>query len=80
MENYTLERIYTNVLTLPQSRIQIKNTKINIFAMRKIILASASPLRKEINAYIRSKEPLNKAGAYAIQRLGSIFITKRLKK
>ena len=32
--------------------------------------------RKEISAYIRSKEPLDKAGAYAIQGLGAAFIDK----
>ena len=32
--------------------------------------------RTEINAYIKSKEPLDKAGAYAIQGLGSIFIKR----
>ncbi len=31
---------------------------------------------KEIRAYVRSKEPLGKAGAYAIQGLGSVFIEK----
>jgi len=31
---------------------------------------------KEISAYVRSKEPLNKAGAYAIQGLGALFIEK----
>jgi septum formation protein len=30
----------------------------------------------EIDAYIRSKEPLGKAGAYAIQGLGSIIVDK----
>jgi septum formation protein len=32
--------------------------------------------RKEINAYVRSKEPLDKAGAYAIQGLGSVFVER----
>ena len=30
----------------------------------------------EIDAYVKSKEPLDKAGAYAIQGLGSVFVEK----
>ena len=32
--------------------------------------------KKEISAYVRSKEPLDKAGAYAVQGLGAVFIEK----
>ena len=31
---------------------------------------------EEINAYVRSGEPLDKAGAYAVQGLGAVFIEK----
>ena len=30
----------------------------------------------EIDAYVNSKEPLDKAGAYAIQGLGSVIVEK----
>jgi septum formation protein len=31
---------------------------------------------EEIDAYVRSKEPLGKAGAYAIQGLGSVIVER----
>ena len=32
--------------------------------------------KKEIKAYVGSKEPIDKAGAYAIQGLGAVFVDK----
>lgn len=40
----------------------------------KVYFKKLSP--EEIRAYVRSKEPLDKAGAYAIQGLGAVFIEK----
>jgi septum formation protein len=31
---------------------------------------------EEIDAYVKSKEPLDKAGAYAIQGLGSVIVER----
>ena len=32
--------------------------------------------REDIRAYVRTKEPLDKAGAYAVQGLGAVFVEK----
>ena len=40
----------------------------------KIYLRKLTPA--EIEAYVKSKEPLDKAGAYAIQGLGAVFVEK----
>jgi septum formation protein len=40
----------------------------------KVYLDKLTP--KEINAYVRTGEPLDKAGAYAIQGRGSIFVRR----
>jgi len=32
--------------------------------------------REDIRAYVRTKEPIDKAGAYAVQGLGAVFIEK----
>lgn len=57
--------------TIIDSKTKNKITKAvpTKITMRKLI-------PKEIEWYIRSGEPMDKAGAYAIQGLGSIFIKK----
>lgn len=40
----------------------------------KIYIRKLTPA--EIEAYVKSKEPLDKAGAYAIQGLGAVFVEK----
>ncbi len=40
----------------------------------KVFFKKLTP--KEIETYVRSKEPLDKAGAYAIQELGAVLVRK----
>lgn len=49
-------------------KVIIKSIETKVF-MRKISST-------EIDSYIKTKEPLDKAGGYAIQGLGSIFVKK----
>lgn len=50
------------------------NKTISSSVETKVYLKKLSS--KEIDAYVRTKEPLDKAGAYAIQGLGSVIIKK----
>ena len=47
---------------------------IKDFGMTKVYFSQMSD--SEINSYIETEEPLNKAGSYGIQDFGSIFIEK----
>jgi len=51
-----------------------KNKKLSKSVETKIHMRKLTPA--EINAYVESKEPLDKAGAYAIQGLGAVFVEK----
>lgn len=51
-----------------------KNKKLSKSVETKIHMRKLTP--PEINAYVESKEPLDKAGAYAIQGLGAVFVEK----
>ena len=44
-------------------------------ASEATLVRFAQMSRRDIEKYVESKEPMDKAGAYAIQGLGSIFIT-----
>ena len=50
------------------------NTEINEALVSEITLRSISP--DEIDGYIKTGEPLDKAGAYAIQERGAAFVSK----
>lgn len=51
-----------------------RNKKVSRSVETKVYFKKLST--KEIDAYVRSQEPLDKAGAYAIQGLGSVIIKK----
>jgi septum formation protein len=51
-----------------------KNTVFSKAITTKVYFKKLTPL--EIDAYIKTKEPLDKAGGYAIQGLGSLLIKK----
>ncbi len=51
-----------------------KNKALSGSVETKVWLRRLTP--KEIDAYVRSKEPLGKAGGYAIQGLGSVIVER----
>jgi len=51
-----------------------KNKTITKSVETKIHIRKLTPA--EIDAYVKSKEPLDKAGAYAIQGLGAVFVER----
>ncbi len=57
-----------SIIDTGTSKTLSKSVETKIY-IRKLTLA-------EIDAYVKSKEPLDKAGAYAIQGLGSVFVEK----
>lgn len=57
------------------SLINTRNShKISEFVESKVTFREVN--EKEIDAYIATKEPLDKAGAYGIQGKGAVFITR----
>ena len=51
-----------------------KNKTLSKSVETKIYIRKLTPA--EIDAYVKSEEPLDKAGAYAIQGLGAVFVEK----
>lgn len=50
------------------------NRRLSKSVVTKVYLKRLT--RKEIDAYVKSREPLDKAGGYAIQDLGSVIVKK----
>ena len=57
-----------SIIDTDKNKTLSKSVETKIY-IRKLTLA-------EIDAYVKSKEPLDKAGAYAIQGLGAVFVEK----
>lgn len=57
-----------SIIDTGKNKTLSKSVETRVY-IRKLTLA-------EIDAYVKSREPLDKAGAYAIQGLGSVFVEK----
>ena len=57
-----------SIIDTGKNKTLSKSVETRVY-IRKLTLA-------EIDAYVKSGEPLDKAGAYAIQRLGAVFVEK----
>ena len=57
-----------SIIDTGKNKTLSKSVETKIY-IRRLTLA-------EIDAYVKSKEPLDKAGAYAIQGLGAVFVEK----
>ncbi|MFC1864266.1 Maf family protein [Chloroflexota bacterium] len=57
-----------SIIDTGKNKTLSKSVETKVY-IRKLTLA-------EINTYVKSGEPLDKAGAYAIQGLGSVFVEK----
>jgi septum formation protein len=57
-----------SIIDTGKNKTLSKSVETKIY-IRKLTLA-------EIDAYVKSKEPLDKAGAYAIQGLGAVIVEK----
>ena len=57
-----------SIIDAGKNKTLSKSVETKVY-IRKLTLA-------EIDAYVKSREPLDKAGAYAIQGLGSVFVEK----
>ncbi len=57
-----------SIMDTGENKMLSKSVETRVY-IRKLTLA-------EIDAYVKSGEPLDKAGAYAIQGLGAVFVEK----
>ncbi len=64
--------VFTGVVILSKEAAQPKVSEVSSFEMSHVYFRTLT--KEEIEAYVKTGEPMDKAGAYALQGIGSAFV------